>query len=304
MIWLQALAYAAVFVFAVVMLYRFVKYSTMPLHLRWELYPVPHEPHRAEYGGSYYEEPEWWKKPRETSLAGELKEMLAEMLFIVRLYKNNRRQWYFSFPFHGGIYLILLWFVLIFAAAAASLLGLSDEPLMSLALPVGLLGMVALTVGCIGLLLLRLSDPNLRKYSAPLDYLNLLFILAVVLTGFAAWSVDRNFTIAESFARSMLTFSPPPKLSGEIALHVALLSLLVMYIPFTKMSHYLAKYFTYHKILWEDEPSLPGSRLRERIKATLTKYRVHWSAPHVVRNLTWAEEATTPLSGGQKEGEV
>jgi nitrate reductase gamma subunit len=36
---------------------RAVGYARMPLHLRWELYPVPHEaPDRAAHGGSYFEE--------------------------------------------------------------------------------------------------------------------------------------------------------------------------------------------------------------------------------------------------------
>ena len=41
------------------------------MHVRWELYPVPHEAQKAHYGGSYLEESEWWKKPREVSLLGE-----------------------------------------------------------------------------------------------------------------------------------------------------------------------------------------------------------------------------------------
>jgi hypothetical protein len=50
--------------------------------LRWELYPVPHEaPERAEHGGSYFEESDWWTKKRKFNLGGELAAMLPEMLF-------------------------------------------------------------------------------------------------------------------------------------------------------------------------------------------------------------------------------
>jgi hypothetical protein len=49
--------YAAVFVFAVGCIGRVLQYARAPIHLRWELYPVPHEtPERVKHGGSYFEE--------------------------------------------------------------------------------------------------------------------------------------------------------------------------------------------------------------------------------------------------------
>ena len=40
------------------------KYFTMPKNVRWELYPVATESReKAKYGGSYFEEPEFWTKP-------------------------------------------------------------------------------------------------------------------------------------------------------------------------------------------------------------------------------------------------
>ena len=44
----------------------------MPMHVRWELYPVAHEKGRASYGGSYFEEVDWWTKPREVDKLGEV----------------------------------------------------------------------------------------------------------------------------------------------------------------------------------------------------------------------------------------
>ncbi len=43
--------------FGIVMLiYRARRIAKLPIHLRWELYPVPHEKGRSHYGGSYMEE--------------------------------------------------------------------------------------------------------------------------------------------------------------------------------------------------------------------------------------------------------
>ena len=292
MLWLQLLVYASVGVFVILTLAKVIKYSTMPLHLRWELYPVPHEKWKAEYGGSYYEEPEWWKKPRETTLLGELKEMLMEMLFIKRVFEYKRSLWWMTFPFHFGIYLILVWFALLFVNSIAGLAGFSTvksviNPLIAF---VGPLGMILLTFGCLGLLFRRLYDKGMRYYSAPVDYFNLIFILAVVVTGLAAWRIDADFEIAKSFMTSLVTLSTPPALPAQVVAHVTLLSLLVAYIPATKMTHFVGKYFTYHKVLWEDVPNLAGTPLREKVREVLS-YRVAWSAPHVRPGITWVEEA-------------
>ena len=40
---------------------KLVKIARMPVHLRWELYPVASEK-ESKYGGSYYGDVEQWKK--------------------------------------------------------------------------------------------------------------------------------------------------------------------------------------------------------------------------------------------------
>lgn len=303
MIWLQALVYFSFAVFVLVVLAKVVKYATMPLHLRWELYPVPHEKGRAEHGGSYYEESEWWKKPRETTLIGELKDMLTEMLFIKRVFKYKRPLWWFTYPFHVGIYLILVWFVLVFIGALFEVAGMhvSATPAQQLALPwllplvyyltwiVGILAMALMLIFGTSLLLRRLFDEDMRNYSSFLDYFNLLFIITVVATGVVAWQYDSDFALARAVMKSLITFSSSPEISGATVLHVVLLSLLLLYLPFTKMTHFFAKYFTYHKVLWEDAPNLRGSEIEKKVKKALG-YRVSWNAPHVKPGMAWADE--------------
>ena len=78
------LAYAGVVIFLGAVLYRIVKYIKTPIHVRWELYPVAHEAgERAEYGGSYLEDVNWWKKERKGSMANELKVMIPEILLLI-----------------------------------------------------------------------------------------------------------------------------------------------------------------------------------------------------------------------------
>ena len=68
--------------------------------------------------------------------------------------------------------------------------------------------------------------------------------------------------------------------------------LFLMYMPFTRMVHFFAKYFTYHDVRWDDRPMEAGSPLAARLQEALN-YGVDWSAEHVRTGRTWGEVATT-----------
>ncbi len=72
--------------------YRSIKYALMPVHLRWELYPVPHEEGR-KYGGSYLQEPEWWTKPRKRSLISDILFIIKDYLFFIQYLRLNKGYW-------------------------------------------------------------------------------------------------------------------------------------------------------------------------------------------------------------------
>ena len=65
------------------------------------------------------------------------------------------------------------------------------------------------------------------------------------------------------------------------------------YIPLTHMSHFVAKYFTYHSIRWDDMPSARADDIRKKIAEYLA-YRPGWSAPHIRGDgkKTWVDIAT------------
>ncbi|MGC8763094.1 MAG: hypothetical protein ACP5VN_05590 [Acidobacteriota bacterium] len=87
-----AVLYLSAAVFFIATAARAVLYARQPIHLRWELYPVPHEhPERVKHGGSYFEELDWWKKPPSFNLLGELSFMVPEMLFLKALHEFNRK---------------------------------------------------------------------------------------------------------------------------------------------------------------------------------------------------------------------
>ena len=301
---LHLLTYACFTIFVVAVVKRFIKINSMPLHIRWDLYPVPHEGKRARHGGSYYEEVDWWDKPREVSLIGELKAMIPEMLLIKALWEHNRPLWYRSFPFHFGLYCLIGWAGLLVVGSVAEIAGVSvgagtgsfiGAAIHYLTILAGAVGLILANIGAAALLHRRLTDENLEGYTAASHIFNLGFFLVGLLVAFFTYIlVDQTFVLARGYVHGLLTFKlSAPIGSRAVAVEFALFSLLLAYVPLTHMSHFIAKYFFYHKIRWEDEPNLPGSKMEKQINEALG-YPVSWAAPHIKGDgkKTWADVAT------------
>ena len=289
--WLQYLAYLSVLVFVVGLLARAIRYLRMPIHLRWELYPVPHE----KKEGSYFEEVDWWKKPRKKHYVNQLMFMAVEILFVRALYHHNRRMWYASFPFHFGLYLVIGWLALLFLGAIGNAFGLAPGlmgAVQTLAVGVGVIGFVLGIIGCIGLIIQRATAEELQGYTAPVDFLNLIFILAVLGTGIAAWiSSDPNFLGVRAFIGGLITFKAVQVPSAIMAAHIVLFSLFLMYLPFTHMSHMVMKYFMWDKVRFEDLANVRGGAIESKVAKALS-YTQNWSAPHIQSGKKWSEIAS------------
>lgn len=289
------LAYLAVVVFAAGVALRAAKYARAPMHLRWELYPVPHEKGRA-YGGSYFEEVDWWSRPRETSRTAEILAMLEEMVLIRSLWRHNRPQWYASFPFHFGLYLLIGFIVLMAATAGAELALGKGHPAATVlgwaCVVAGVTGLALASLGTLLLLARRCTNPVLRSASTPLDYFNLTFLLVVFSVAALAWvTVDPAFGSLRTYLASLLTLSLSPAPHPLIGAEVTLVSLFMIYLPFTHMTHFVAKYFTYHQVRWDDRPNLGESGMRAKMMSNLSR-PVGWSAPHIKGDKSWAEAST------------
>ena len=284
-------AYLGIVFFLIACVARFMMWSKMPMHVRWELYPVAHEGGgKAAYGGSYLEESDWWTKKREVSLIGELKVMVPEILFLVALREHNRKLWTRSFPFHFGVYLVggatalMLAGGLIVGYFPASI-AVPAAKIMSFVVPIlGGAGLLLGIIGAIGLFIRR-RGRELRDYTAPADLFNLIFFIAafgVALVTFVVY--DRDFAMVTACSTNLVTFNLGPVGDGTggllLAMSVVLLALLTAYIPTTHMSHFIGKYFAYHSIRWHDEPNLAGGKQEETIHELLSR-PVSWSAPHI-----------------------
>jgi len=302
------LSYLCFLIFILATGYLVYRQLTLPVHVRWELYPVQHETaDRAAYGGSYLEELNWWEKKQTRSLFNELRYMLPEILFLRGLWKENRLLWWASFPFHFGLYLMIALFGLLLLHALVILW--SDYPVTSsgamrsflngLIVLTGWTGLILGNIGSLGLLYKRWADPELRNYSSFSDYFNILFIFLFFISALIALSGDPQLEGAKAYAFGLLTggvslnaYTPGQNLYGGVAIVSA--SLLAAYIPLTHMSHMFMKYFLYHNVKWDDAPNRRGGSIEAAIMENL-ELKPTWRAKHVEADgrKSWREIASS-----------
>jgi nitrate reductase gamma subunit len=302
--------YAGLFIFLAGCLRRILVYSRTPLHLRWELYPLPHEhPYRAAYGGSYFETQEWWRQPQVTNRRGEWRVMIAEIFFLKSLREFNRRLWFPSFLFHFGLYLAIAAVACATMATAFGFLSFGPRiaglihvlaPISKVAAAVAAILIVA---GACWLLMRRTVDPALKNSTHAGDIFNLLLFIAACALLIGGYQLRAPGAASlGACARGIVHFDRNVNIGTAFGTGLILTSMLVAYIPFTHMAHFIAKYFTWHAVRWDDRRNQRGSAIESKIPAVLG-YKPTWSAQHVGADgqRTWAEIATSnPTREAQK----
>jgi nitrate reductase gamma subunit len=295
----QIVTYVAVVISCLAMIRKALKYATAPIHFRWELYPVPHEKGRSDYGGSYLEELDWWSKKRHTDLFKELKEMGQEILLLKGVFHHNKKVWAFSFPFHFGLYLCIGWLLLLLLGGILQLTNVAvgaeaeiiGKLVHYLTILCGYVGMIMAGFGAFGLFIWRLTDNNQKPYNAPAEYINLAFFdIVIIVALIAQFSLDPGFIFMRGYVQSLITFSGFTSPGLLFNIEIALIALMIMYVPLTRMSHFVAKYFLYHAVRWNDEPNRKGSEIEKKIMEMLNQ-RVSWKGPHIQTGEPWSKVA-------------
>jgi len=279
-------------VFLIVTIYRTIAIARLPVHLRWELAPIPREKGKAKYGGSYLEDYEWWKKRRRTSWLAPLLYMAVEILLLRAIWKHNRKLWPLTFAFHTGIYLVFLMLLLSILNAILMVTNVSASVLdvfLVITSVAALAGYLLGGLGAVSLLLKRIFDSDLRAFNSTAKYFNLAFLAAVFISGAYSWFAIPDFALTLSqFVEGLVTLDTSLTIVFPLSLHVILASLFFLYLPFTDMIHFVAKYFTYHAIKWDD--SIKDARMEKELNELLTQ-PVSWSAEHIKADgkKSWAD---------------
>jgi nitrate reductase gamma subunit len=292
--------FSAIFIFLVLVVYRILAIRRMPIHLRWELAPIPHEKGKAKYGGSYLEEYEWWRKPRKHTRIAPIVYMLREIFLMRGVWKNNRSLWPFSYSLHAGIYLVIITLFLHILNALFIITHISVSVLdvfQHIASVTAIVGYMLGSLGSIGLILKRALDSDFKPFSTFSTYFRLVFLGAVFASGLWAWFDAGNYASEMSIFVKNLFINTGVTLALPASIHIIISWLFVMYLPLTDMLHFIAKYFTYHAVRWNDEPI--NNQMDEKLKGLLTK-PMDWSAPHAGSGKSWAEIAAGKTDNAKK----
>jgi nitrate reductase gamma subunit len=220
--------------------------------------------------------------------------MLLEIVFLKAVWEHNRRLWWFSFPFHFGMYLLIAGAVVLKIGVLGSLtsIAIATAPALErLVTVLAALGYGLGTIGAMGLLGKRLVERDLRDFTPPATLFNLALLLAVFVTGLGTLATAAYPAAMAAALGALATADPAAAVPGMAVAHVGVTFLFLAYLPFTPMMHFVAKYFTYHEVRWNDEPMNP--RMEREVERLLAQ-PVSWAGPHVRADgkKNWVDIAT------------
>jgi nitrate reductase gamma subunit len=293
----------AIIVFLAILVYRTAAIARLPVHLRWELAPIPHEKGKGGYGGSYLEEYEWWQQAPRRTIIAPIIYMLREIFLLKGIWKNNRSLWPLSFSLHTGIYVLIVTALLSLLNAIFIITGVPGSVLnvtLTIAAVLALAGFILGGMGAAGLIVKRALDSNYRPFTTFTRYFNLIFLSLVFFSGIYAWFATGDFAREVStFIKGVITLETGINAGFPLSLHIIILLLFLIYLPLTDMAHFIAKYFTYHYVRWNDAPQ---DKKMTRALRGLLKQPVEWSATHVqVRGQqNWADTAAGKKGDAEK----
>jgi nitrate reductase gamma subunit len=273
------------------------KYFKMPTNLRWEIYPIPHEK-GSNYGGSYMEEPEFWTKAREKNTLKDIWEIAKKYLTMWGYYRRVKSYWLGLYPWHVGFYLIVLFHGLAFLGAlliqtvdldisggSANAFG---QFMYYLTIVVALGSFILGTIGSIGLLIKRLTDHDLRDNASPQNFFNYIFFLALFVSGLVVFfATDGTFNEYRNFWIGLLTLEGAD-ISVSEYVHIMIFAVFLVYLPFTRSTHYITMPLTYFKIRWNDAHHRGGFEEDRKLQEILDQ-PVAWEASHIQTGKSWGE---------------
>ena len=266
---------------------KFARIANQPVHVRWEIYPIPSAKEGGvSCSGSYFENIDWIKKEPKKSLLIEFTEPFKEIFFLHRVKNFNiYGLWPWSMALHWGIWLLFLWVFLVLVNTTLYSFNLNNLIFIAyLSYGLGVLGSV-------GLLIKRISNKELKLYTSGIDYVNLFFLFLLFFTGILMLQVDDYSNEVLSYMEGIVSFSFQSENFSTITLiHFLIFEIFLLYIPFSRFFHGPVKFFTFHKILWNDSYQKKGSTEEKKIIQQLN-YKVKWTAPHILPEKSWLENA-------------
>ncbi|MHA1164853.1 MAG: respiratory nitrate reductase subunit gamma [Alphaproteobacteria bacterium] len=194
--------------------YRIWEYSTTPAPLKIPTTPAP------------------------VTRGGVVVRLAREVVLFESLFKANKWIWLFGWIFHAALLLVVLRHLRYFT-----------EPVWSwvvLMQPLGLYAGFAMVAGLLGLWARRILVPRVRYISAPSDHLMLALIVGIGVSGLAMKYVARTDIVAlKAFFLGLLYFDwQPIPADPVLLLHLALVAVLMIIFPVSKLLHAPGLFFS------------------------------------------------------------
>ncbi len=241
----QVLPYIAGAIFLIGVIYRVAGWLKVPVPFQLTLFPAP------------------------TSGAGRIAAVGTEVLLFKSLYNNDKNLWLWAWLLHVSLAMVILGHIvgIYFLMNQFTLIGLSASASQTVSAFLGTVFGLTLLISLIVLFYRRLVNPEVKQLSDPADYIDLLFILVIAITGnhMRLPGVEVDLPAVKAYLGSLLAFGPAPiPDSGVFIAHFVTVMLFMIYFPFSKMLHF-AGFLVNRAMLVEAAPVYPtpaGTPLR------------------------------------------
>jgi nitrate reductase gamma subunit len=216
------LLYAATLILIAGLAYRVNRYARTPSPLKIPTTPAP------------------------TTVPGVVVRMLGELTLFTSLFKASKPTWIFGWLFHFGLLLVLLGHLRYFIEPVWGWVAMAQQ--------IGVYAGSAMLVGLAGLWLRRIVVDRVRYISAPSDHLMLALLMAIAATGLAMRTVSPTDIVAlKGFVLGLLAFDwQPLPADGLLMTHLALVALLMIVFPVSKLLHAPAVFFSPTRVQVDD----------------------------------------------------
>ncbi|MBT3010353.1 MAG: respiratory nitrate reductase subunit gamma [Candidatus Thiodiazotropha sp. (ex Lucina aurantia)] len=176
--------------------------------------------------------------PAPVNQTGVVLRMFREVVFFESLFKSTKWTWVFSWMFHMGLFLVLARHVRYFI-----------DPVwlpIQLIQPFGKYAAFAMIAGLAGLLIRRIFVDRVRYISSPSDFLWLLLLIFIGLSGATmTFLIHTDVVAVKQFFTGFWTFSGGDlPMDPVLLVHLTLVAVLMLLLPFSKLLHIPGVFFS------------------------------------------------------------
>ncbi len=176
--------------------------------------------------------------PAPVTQTGVVMRMFREVVFFESLFKSTKWTWIFGWLFHMALFVVLLRHLRYFM-----------DPVwlpIQLIQPIGVYAGFVMLIGLAGLLVRRIFVDRVRYISAPSDYLWLLVLLFIGISGLMMKFVAHtDIVMVKQFFTGLMGFSIGTlPIDLPLIIHLSLVLVLMILFPFSKLLHVPGIFFS------------------------------------------------------------